>query len=340
MSAKEKEKNGLDFIAKFSSHKLEPFYYLYGTDNYLKEKITTLIEHKVIKPEGRDFDLSIFYGDDADISAVIDSLLGHPFFSDKKLIIIRKFDNMKAEEQQKVISAIMTYKIDNIVVLTAETFDSRKKASKQISDLATVIHCRSPYKGEDMIPWLSAEVKGAGKNMDRQAELMFVQNIELDYLAASNELEKLFLFCKDVTRITVKEVQASIRSARSVSIFDLVETVGNRDIKKSLHLAEKVVDSKESAIQIISILLRFFVQLWRINALRGKGYSSSDITARYLNEVFYSRRNDYVRYAQNYSIKALEQVFLILLEADADFKSINLDDKLLIERMLYRIIKV
>ncbi|MCB5230100.1 MAG: DNA polymerase III subunit delta [Candidatus Cloacimonas sp.] len=340
MSSREKAVNGQAFITGFNRHKLETFYYVFGPDYYIKERVVTLILNRAIKKEERDFDLTTFYGDDVDAITLLDSFLAHPFVAERKVIVVRKFDGMKADEQQRIIDAADENRNSNVLILMADTLDNRKKSAKQINQSAYVIQCRSPYKGEDMLPWLNAEVAATGKSIDRQAALLFVQNTELDYQTAANELEKLLLYSDDMSRITTKEVQASIRSSKSSSVFDLVDSVGNRDLKKSLTIAEKLIDSKEAAIMTITMLLRLFVQLWWINTLKREGVSTSEIMSKHMSDVFYSVRSDYLRYANNYPMRRLVPAFSILLEADADFKSINLDDKLLIERMIFRIIKV
>jgi len=62
-----------------------------------------------------------------------------------------------------------------------------------------------------------------------------------------------------------------------------------------------------------------------------------EILSRHLTEIYYLFRDDYIRYAQSYPLKTMPEIFNILLETDTELKSLNLEDALIVERMLFRI---
>ena len=325
------------FVNNFNKDKLSRFYFLYGPEEYLKRKVYNMIVNRAIPEEQRDFDLVIFYGDDCNIVDVLDAASTRPFLSEEKVVILRKFDSLRTANQQKVIDFLAQNEMFNIIILIADSFDNRLKIAKQINQLGPVIQCRSPYRPEDMLNWLNGEVNNQGKTIDKDAALLFVNRVELDYMTAASELEKLLLFCINTKRITIGDVQVSTGYSKTYTVFDLLNAVGERDVRKTFIIMENLIDNKETALFLITMLLRFFVQIWRINALRAGKFSEAEIEAKHLSDVYSMFRKNHLQYARKYSITILPMIFSILLEADTELKSLNLEDALVLERMLFRI---
>ncbi|MBW6516786.1 MAG: DNA polymerase III subunit delta [Candidatus Cloacimonetes bacterium] len=325
------------FVSSFNKDKISRFYYIYGTEEYLKRKVYNTIVDEVIPKEQRDFDLVIFYGDDCSIVDFLDAVSTRPFLSEEKVVILRKFDSLKTGNQQKIIDFLTQNEIFSIVILIADSFDNRLKIAKQISQLGPIINCRSPYRPEEMLPWINGEINNQNKTIDKDAALLFVNRVEMDYMTAASELEKLLLFSINTKRITVSDVQISTGYSKTYSVFDLLNAVGERDMRKTFIIVENLMDNKETAVFVISMLLRFFVQLWRINALKAKKISDEEIVAKHLADIYTSYRRNHLQYAKRYPLSIIPSIFSILLETDTELKSINLEEALLVERMLFRI---
>ncbi len=325
------------FINNFGKDKLSKFYHVYGPEEYLKKKVLDRLINRLIPEEQREFDLVFYYGDDCEITQVLDSISTEPFFATDKVIIVRKFDAMKTANQQKMVDFLSNNEIFNYVIFTSHNIDNRLKIAKEINKLGVSIHCRSPYKPEDMLPWLNGEITSRDKEIDQKAAYLFVNRVELDYLMAANELEKLLLYTINTRMISVADVQVSTGDSRSYTIFDLINAVGDRVVDRSFIITENMLENKESAVFLITMLLRLFIQLWKINNLVEKGVTTTEIESKYLADIYISFRKNYLRFARNYSLSGFPEIFSILLEADSDLKSLNLDEKLIIERMLFRI---
>lgn len=328
------------FVNYFAKGKLDRFYHIYGTEEYLKRKVSDMIVDRALPVDVRDFDLVIFYGDDCDIADVLDAVSTEPFLAEDKVVIIRKFDSLRPTIQQKLVDFLSQNEVYNIVLLLSEKIDNRLKIAKQMNKLGTVVHCRSPYNASDMIPWLKGEIGARGKTIEEDAALLFVSKVELDYMTAASELEKLLLFTIDSQRISASDVQISTGHSRSYNVFDLLNAVGEKDKQTTFSITENLLENKEAAVFLITMLLRFFVQLWRINALRRKGISDPEIESKYLPEIFHMFRRNYLKAAKNYPLSTMQKIFSILLESDTELKSVNIEDNLIVERMLFRIFSV
>ncbi len=329
-----------EFITKFLSQKLTNLYYIYGSDDYLKQKAAKTIIDRAISPDKREFDYISLYGNDMSVADTIDVISTKPFIAEHKVIFINKFDKLKTTDQQKIIEEFIKNNIDNILVIVSETFDSRLKLSKLILNNGRVVQCKSPYKPEDMIPWLNQEVRSSGKTLDYQAALLFVNKLDLNYNYATNELEKLVLYCKDSTKITVSDVQVCTGDSKINNIFDFIDNIGEKNERQSFLIMENLMNNNEAPIFIITMLTRFFCQMWRISYLQKQGHSDYIIISNHLSDIHSFFRKKYLNFARHYSLQHISEIFSLLLEADTEIKSTNLEDSLIIERMLFRLFRI
>ncbi len=325
------------FYNQFKSQKLASLYFVYGDERYLKNKAAKMIIDRGISPENRDFDFITIYGDDTSPYEVVDSFTTQPFFAERKVVWLKKFDSLKTSDQQKIINEYMKVHEGSLLVLTADKFDSRLKIAKQMMSVGIAVQCKRPYKAEDMLPWLRQEAKKYSLNFDTKAALLFVNKVELDYYNAANELEKLSLYCLDKNYVITADVQACTGDSKTHNIFDLYNSIGQRKIRESLIIIENLIENREAPVFIITMLTRFFSQLWKINALRAARYSDKEIMMSHINEINYYFRNDYMRFSRNYPLRVLPKVFSCLLESDTQLKSVNLDESLIIECMMFSV---
>lgn len=328
-----------EFLRKFQDQKPQPVYYIFGSEHYLKDMVLKEIIAKFTKPGSEDFDLIILHADTNSAVDALEQLEMMPFMAKFKLVILKNFDVMKVSDKMLIANYVQNHVPTSILVLTADKIDERIKANKILSEKSVKILCRSPYSSLDMLKWLNIELRKKNIKMDNESKELFTRSIELDYQLAVNELEKLIIFTKGKGNITIEDVQETVGKSKVNKVFDLQNEIGKRNLKNSLTILENIMSNNESAVFIIIMLSTFFRTLWRINALQKNNLSNSEIQNRYLHEVFYKYRKDYIDYAKHYSRKALREIFYLLLQADIDAKSLNLKDIVILEVLIYKICK-
>ena len=337
--AKSRALSHYEFLRNFPSQKSQPVYYIFGPENYLKDIVQKEIARKFESPDSKDFDSIIFHADTDSAMSALEQLEMIPFMAKFRLIVLKNFDTMSASEKNIIAEYVQNPVPTSILVLTAEKIDERAKANKIISEKAVKIICRSPYSSADILRWLNNETKEKNIFMDNNSKELFARSIELDYQLAVSELEKLIIYTKGKRDITIDDVKETVGKSRTNKVFDLQNEIGKRDLKNSLSILENMIANNESAVFVIIMLSTFFQTLWRINSLQKNNISNSEIENRYLPEVFYKFRKDYISFAKHYSNNALSKIFSLLLQADIDAKSLNLKDEIILEILIYKIFK-
>ena len=330
-----------EFLREFPKQKSAPVYWILGNEEYLKDKVQKAIVSR-FKTEGcEDFDISVFYGDEKDIVyQAAEQLEMMPFMAKYKIVILKKFDKMESKHKSLLINLCESPLPTSILILSSEKQDKRLSGDKAISKIAENISCKHPYNSDAISRWLSSELRSRNITMNTEARDLFSNSVETDYLLASNELEKLILYTKGSRTLTVDNVRESIGKSRTSSIFDMQNALGKRDIKTALQIVENMMENNESGIMIISVLTRFFSQMWKIDSLRRKNISDNEIVSRHLPEVYFNYRKDQVMYSKNFSSEVLQNIFSELLEADFELKSVDPKlEHLIITKTIYNIVK-
>lgn len=328
-----------EFFKKFKKSNPQPCYLIYGEEYFLREKVLATIIKAFSTPGAEDFDQVSLYGDEEIGAEAIENLEMLPFLGSYKITIIRDFHKLKNDDKILISEYCKNPSSSSILILVSEKIDKRKKAEKEIFSASLNIECKKPYNANDIKNWLESELRSKNKTMNPKVMNIFANSIEPDYMLASNELEKLIIYTKDSKDITEQAVYDCVGYSKTNKIFDLQNSLGNSDLKKSILIVENMLENNESGVFVIVMLSRYFSILWKIQVLRKRGFSGSEISAKYLNDLFYSFRSDYINQAQKFSISKLREIFDLLLQADIDLKSIAIEEKIILEILLYKICK-
>jgi DNA polymerase III subunit delta len=329
-----------EFFKQSKALKPAPCFFLFGPENFLKDKILGILLKKFSDPDSEQFDTVKLYADDTGAANIIEQLEMNPFLSDFKIVIIKNFEKLIPKDKDFIADYLNNPVETSVLVIDSERIDKRLNAYKTIVNNSISVQCKSPYGVQDILTWLRNELSGKNIKMDNETANLFANYIEPDYLIASNELEKLIIASKNKNIITKDDVAECVGRSRSNSIFDLQNALGRKNLKKSLIILENLLENNESPIFIISMLTNFYRNIWKILVLKENNVKNSEITSVYLKEIFYSFREDYLSFARNYNLSSLYKIFTLLLNTDISLKSIDVKEIVLLESLLFNICRI
>lgn len=338
--AKKKSFKHFEFLKSLGKNEANPLYIIYGEEYFLREKILSYITKTFMTEGAEDFDIITLHGNENIATEAVENLEMTPFIGKYKIVIIKEFGKLKANEKNDIAEYCQDCSPQSILILVTSKIDKRKSAEKKLMSKGISIECKKPYSSRDLISWIKIELQTQNINMDYDAVNLFANSLDLDYMLAKNELEKLVIYNNGKKSINIEDVRACTGKSKANKIFDLQNALGNKNLKNSINITENMLSNRESAIFIIVMLTRFFTVLWKIQALKQRGFNNSEISSNHLNEVFYSFRGDYIRQASNFKIMEVRKIFNLLLQADIDLKSLNLKENILLEILLYKICKI
>ncbi len=327
-----------EFFQSFDKLASYPIYIIFGEENHIKDQVKQKLLDKFLKQDRNDFDFMILHGDDCEKTELIEQLETMPFLSKKKIIVLKNFDQLNVEGKKSLAKYSENPMATSILIIMTERFDKRISVNKALLKSALTIECKKPYNANQIAGWLRNELKRKNIFMDIKAIDLFANSIDTDFLIAKNELEKLQIWTKNSGTITYDDVKASVGQSRVYNIFELQNHIGNRNLKGAINILENMLYNDDPSIFVVTMLTRFFLILWKIEALRKRNISDSEISSRYLNNIYYKFRSDYLSSASNYSIPKIKKNLSLLLRADSDLKSMNLKENIIMQPLLVKII--
>ncbi|MCK7491914.1 MAG: hypothetical protein MZW92_09835 [Comamonadaceae bacterium] len=150
-------------------------------------------------------------------------------------------------------------------------------------------------------------------------------------------MEKLLIYVSDRRNISEKDVQTTLPTTRVGTLSDFYKALGNRQTGEVLAKVNDMLENDWVDLQILSNLYRFFLTLWKIQALRAKHLSDKEILTSHLNEVFLNQRENYLAYARKYSPEDISRAFRILLETDESIKLSKAESSILMTLCINKI---
>jgi DNA polymerase-3 subunit delta len=161
--------------------------------------------------------------------------------------------------------------------------------------------------------------------IDAQAAAVLQSYVGTSLREIINEMEKLVIYIGERTAITQKDVELAVGVSRDFTAFELANMVGEKNISKAQEIVLRLLSSGQSAIPIIAVLSSHFIKVWKIyDGLRQRKPETE--LAQYAGvSPFFLKQ--YLTHAKKYTQQEIENVFLILAEADFAVKN-SADPKL------------
>ena len=85
-----------ELISNVKTQKFSNFYLLSGPEQYFIDKFESFITNKLIDDSNKEFDYTVFYGKDVQVSQIIETAKKYPMIGPYNLIIVREAQNIRS----------------------------------------------------------------------------------------------------------------------------------------------------------------------------------------------------------------------------------------------------
>lgn len=333
LMAKSKEKfDGDHFISSFKKNVFAPLYFFYGDESFLiEEVIDSLLEH-ALDPAMKEFNLDIFHGNEIDGKKVVSLAAAYPMMAERRVVIIKDFERVAGKEILE--SYFEKPSATTVLVLIANNPDFRKKPFGLLKKLG-VSYESNLLRDYETTAWIDARIKKLKRSIEPPAVQLLYSYVGSSLRELTNEIEKLLLSIGAQATITVKDVERVVGVSREFTSFELANKVAEKNSTKAIEIADRLIGSGESIVGMIAVLTLHFIKLWKIQDGLRQRKSDQELAQIAGTHTYYLK--SYLAQAKNFSPADIENVFLILAEADLAAKSSG-DPKLIIARSITEII--
>jgi DNA polymerase-3 subunit delta len=253
-----------------------------------------------------------------------------------------------------------------VLLISAVGCDRRKTLYKTLEKVGDVQFFEALEEGkgdsdEEIEAFIQTKLRADSKTMGAEAVQAFRELVAPSLREIANELEKLFLYVGKRHDITREDVRAICSVSRQAVIWELTDALGARRTTQAITALESLLDAGEQPIGVLMMLVaQFRLMLLARDLLERKLISVRDgqggnfefvkaferlpeqVTAHFPRTKEGALPNAWRLYrcalgAKNFSTAELIRAMDLLLEANRQLVTTQLDDRLIIEEAIVKI---
>ncbi|HPH23342.1 MAG TPA: DNA polymerase III subunit delta [Chitinophagaceae bacterium] len=296
-------------IADWKKGNFKSLYWLEGEEPYFIDKIVEYAEHKILSESEASFNLTVFYGKDANWADVINACRRYPMFAERQVVLL------KEAQQMKDLDKLEGY-VDNPLASTVfvvsykdKKVDARTKFAKLLKTKGELFTTKKLYETE-LPNWTNTMVANHGLSINQKALNLLVDHVGNDLSRLENEIEKLAVNLGARKSITEDDIENYIGISKEFNVFELQAAFGKKDFAKAIRIVNYFEKNpKAGPIQLIlPSLYSFFSKVYTIF-----GVASTDdkaVAAQVGISPFFVK--DYIQASRNYTFQGVEKILLLL----------------------------
>jgi len=317
----------------------KPIYFLMGEEAYYIDLISDFIQNNVLDESQREFDMTVVYGKDTDMTTIVNAAKRYPMMSPYQVVIVKEAQLIKDWDA-------LQYYIGKPLASTILVFgfkygtpDKRKKWMQDIGKTGVVFES-DKLRDYEMGAWISRYAKTKNVTVDEKAIVMLTEFLGTDLSKVANELDKLLLTKPaDSNRITPEHVEKNIGISKDFNVFELQAALINKDVLKANRIVRYFADNRKAnpMVMVLAQLFNFFSNVMMYHYLpdKSQGAVASELK---INPYFVK---DFEKASKAFGAWKTMNIITWIRETDARGKGIEsngVDEGDLLKELVFKIL--
>jgi DNA polymerase-3 subunit delta len=312
------------------AEKLESLYHFTGDEGFLKEEALKRVVSALVPKDLKMFNLDILYGAETSADQIIGKACTAPVGSGRRVVVVFDLHKLSVFSKDVLLSFLPKLPDSVCLILLSPKIPTQTKFYKALSGLATTVEF--PKMWESQVPaWVTNRMAQQGKKIETGAVRLLQELVGSDLSELAREIDKLVIYVGENERITAAHVESVAGLSRAHTVFQLIDSIGERDCGRSLQILRNLALAGERPGGIIYWLTEHLERLIltkEFSPEQGKTLASFLRTKPFL-------ASKYQEQARNFSVTDLEKGMVLLHEADVDLKSNRMQDRIILEVLTY-----
>jgi DNA polymerase-3 subunit delta len=316
----------------------KPVYWLEGEEEYFINEVMDFAEHQILPEEEKSFNLTIFYGKDADWASVVNACRRYPMFAERQVVLLKEAQQMR--EIVKLEPYIMQPLGSTIFVVSYKDkkVDGRSKLARILKEKGELLSTKKMY--DNQLPeWVTELLESRGLTIQQKALALLIDHIGNDLMRIKSEVEKIQINLGNRNMIDEDDVERYVGISKEYNAFELQIALAKKDLAKSLRIIQYFESNPKAApIQLVlPTLYSFFSKVYMIFGIPGPDEKT---TASVLCvSPFFVK--DYLTAAKNYGFAGTENALLLLHHYNlksVGVGSVNTEDASLMKELVAKLV--
>ncbi len=298
----------------------KPLYWLQGEEDYYIDLVMNYAEHHILPESEAAFNLSVFYGKDANWTDVVNACMRYPMFAEKQVVLLKEAQQMKDIDKLESYSENPLKSTIFVVSYKEKTLDKRTKLSKVITKAGEVFTSEK-IKDYKLVEWVMEYMRHLQIDMNPKATALLVEFVGNDLSRITNEIEKITVNLSNRKSITEDDIEKFVGVSKEYNAFELQSALSNRNLEKAIKIIQYFeANPKAAPIQLVlPALYGFFSKLYSI-------YGMTDKSDAALRPLFYNNPfalNEAKLTMKSYGYEGVEKTLLLLHEYNLKSIGVN-----------------
>ena len=304
-----------------------------GREKYLKERAISELRSRSLDSSSGELDYKVLHGSDTSADEIINSGTTIPFFSSKRLIVVKDFDKLSEEDTSKVAAYIKNPNQHTCLIIDSDDA-SILEDEPSIARYAKVLKF-APLSDGELSNWIKKYLSMQGKTIEDDALDMLKESKGADLLSLSGELDKLITFIDKRNSVTGDDVERLVGKSSLASAFDIASAIGDKNASKAISIVHELTSSGKKPYEMIGILSWFFKRVLKAKLLLDMGDTESSVSQKL--RINRKSAEEFFTHVHSFSALDLESKMKILLDADLSIKRPRYSPSLIMEFAIIRL---
>ena len=312
----------------------KPVYWLEGEEPYFIDQVMHFAERQLLTEEEKSFNLSIFYGKDADWTMVLNTCRKYPMNASRQVVLLKEAQHMRDIEKLEGYMDKPSQTTLLVVGYKDKKIDGRKAFAKKIKERGGVIITTKKMYDDKLPAWVLDHGKSLGVSFSGNSAQLLVEHIGNDLTRIHSEIEKILPNLGSRKTITEDDIEKYVGISKEYNLFELQRAITQRNLMRCLQIIQ-YFDANPKAAPVQQLMTALYTFFSKVYLVFGFATNNEYELAKLLG---YNSMNPYVKdiitCARNYRQKGVENAILIMHEYN--LKSIGIHTVALSEGALLK----
>lgn len=319
-------------------------YLFFGDEAYLKQFYIKKICSKFVLPGSETFSLRKYDGKENTLEDVFEGAQSLPFMSDYCVCLAHDFplDSLTTDQKGKLTDFLDDQPESSITIFWMDSIELSPKNAKHkwVIDLftkkAAAVDFRK-YTRSALTKTLSAYAGRQGCALDGGTAGYLIDLVGDSLNVLFNEIDKAIFYVGKGNEITKDSIDKTAVLSLEAKVYDLSKYILNGNPRSALELLHTLMQLKSDPIEIFSVILMSFVDIYRAKTALSGGENAT------YPSKFYDYRNKEFRltnggkFASKFSDLQIRECFDCLSESDRLLKSTAQSGEMVLERLIVKL---
>jgi len=311
--------------------KIEPVYFLYGPETYLRDQAAREIAEEALRGtllrEFNDSAFNLLADEVRDALAIAEQL---PMMSQRRVIGIRNFGKLSESEENLLLEYLDRPVETSVVIFVGDDIDKRKKLAKALMSGSAFEF--QPLKAAELQSWIRAHLKTLKAEIEPVAGRRILEVVTNDLHTLTNELNKLAAAALPSGRITLELVDELVGRSREHMNWELTDHIlaGNR--KAALKTLKDLLDDQVEPVMLVGLMGGTYRRMALAKELLAQEAAPGAIFSEVRMPSF--KQRDYLSMLGRVESKTLARGLQRIAEADLAIKTSKATPRMQVEMLV------